>query len=280
MATAKKKRPTVFAPTTPEGKIHFTRDYDKFKRLAGNRAIRPHHVHEIKTKMLEHDLRVPILVNKQMQIIDGQHTLEARRELKLDVPYRIGEKLSLMDVQTLNSTSLAWSNDDYANSFIELGNRHYKTYRTFRNKYDLPHEVAMILLAGRGADHMRKAFRTGDFVVGDLPDAEAKAQMLNELKQFTRGFRLDTFVRAFVIALNREGFQFSKFLERARENVSLFSYWPKVDQNLRMIEDIYNKGYGKKVPLLYAQNIRESKPEKKSKGGNGRVNGKASSLHP
>ena len=236
--------------------------------MPGNRPIRPHHVQDIKNKMLEHDLRIPILVNKKFEIIDGQHTLDARRELGLDVPYRFGEKMELKDVQTLNSTALPWTNDDYADSFVELGNKHYKIYKAFRKKYELQHEAAIMLLSGRDMRQMRKLFREGGFRVADLVDAEKKAQILYELKPLTVFYRSDVFIKALLIALNRQGFVFSKFLERAKEHTAMFQYWPKIDQNLLMIEEIYNRGAIKKTPIRFGQNIKLP-AEKKT--GNGRV---------
>jgi hypothetical protein len=281
----------VFVSTDPESKIYTTTEYDKFKRMPGNRPVRFGHVQNIKAKIEEHDLKVPIVINKTFEIVDGQHTLEARRELALPVYYRFGEKMDLHDVQTLNNTTLQWTNEDYAGSFIELGNKHYKTYRAFRKKYTFPHEVAVILLTGRDMRESRKLFREGEFRVADIADAEKKAAMFAQLKDYTSGYRQDVFVKAMLIALGRVGFNFDKFMERAKEHKHMFQYWPKIDQNLLMIEEIFNSGTTKKVPIRYGtdaaklaakearQKERSSKPEaadKKSGGevGNGPATGR------
>src|SRR5262245_16829584 len=169
------KKPQVFVTTDLESKIHKTTDYDRFQRMPGNRPVRPGHVENIKKKIEERDLKTPVVINRQWQIIDGQHTLEARKELGVPVYYRFGEKMTLHDVQTLNSTSLPWNNDDFCDSYIELGNKHYKIYKAFRKKYQLQHETAMLLLTGQRMKAIKSMFRNGDFRVTDLASAEKRA---------------------------------------------------------------------------------------------------------
>jgi hypothetical protein len=265
------KKAKVFAPVEVDSIIRTTTEYDKFKRMPGNRPIKPHHVEEVKKKIMEKDLRTPIVINKDWQVIDGQHSLEARRMLGLDVPYRFGSELDLHDVQTLNSTSLPWTNDDYAHSYIEQGNTHYKTYRAFRNKYNLQHEAAMMLLSGRDMSAMRKVFRTGQFRVANLKDAEFKADMFAQLQEFIGQHRPDVFLKAFLIALNRVGFTFDRFIERARENKRMFSYWPTIDDNLLMIEEVYNAGAGKKVAIRYGERADKVKPGRTTKESKNRI---------
>src|SRR5262245_17024325 len=124
--TAKKQKPTpaqkVYKAVDPETAIHQTIQYEKFKRMPGNRKINAHHVLHLVEKIGQKDLKSPIVINKLWEVIDGQHCLEARKRLGLTVYYRFGEKMNLEDVQTLNSTSLPWSNDDFCDSYIELGN--------------------------------------------------------------------------------------------------------------------------------------------------------------
>jgi len=278
---AKKQTPTkprVFKQVDPETAIHQTIQYEKFKRMPGNRKINEHHVLDLVDKIGKKDLKSPIVINKQWEVIDGQHCLEARRKLDLPVYYRFGEKMNLEDVQTLNSTSLPWSNDDFCDSYIELGNSHYRKYRAFRKKYGFPHEVAIILLTSRDLAANRKRFREGEFRIADLADAEKKAEMIHTLREFTSGFRQDVFVKAIMIALTRDGFNFPRFLEKAKENRAMFGYQPTIDANLIMIETIYNTGHGRKVPLRFElkrpYNKKEQSPEAedpKEAMGNGRA---------
>ena len=59
----------------------------------------------------------------------------------------------------------------------------------------------------------------------------------------------------------------------------MFQYWPKVDQNLSMIEDIFNKGSIRKVPIRYGRKVKEpnaeKEPEKSEVADDTEGNGKA-----
>jgi len=59
-------------------KFFETTDYTKFKKTRGNRPVDPAHVEQLKKLISDKDLFDPIRVNKDMEVIDGQHTLEAR----------------------------------------------------------------------------------------------------------------------------------------------------------------------------------------------------------
>ncbi len=53
-----------------------------------------------------------------------------------------------------------------------------------------------------------------------------------------------------------------ELVDRRQLAAYMFQYWPKVDQNLSMIEDIFNKGSIRKVPIRYGRKVREPNAEK------------------
>jgi len=64
------------------GKIFITNDYGKFKKLKGNRTLK-------KNKSLENSIArsgilVPIEVNEQFEILDGQNRFEIAKKMKKD----------------------------------------------------------------------------------------------------------------------------------------------------------------------------------------------------
>ena len=66
-----------------ENKFIETTDYTRFKKTRGNRPVDEAHVAQLKKLIADKDLYDPIRVNKNMEVIDGQHTLEARKQLDL-----------------------------------------------------------------------------------------------------------------------------------------------------------------------------------------------------
>ena len=70
-----------------KNKIHVTSDYSKFSYLVGNRDIVNKHVKDLSGHIDERDLSIPIIVNENMEVCDGQHRLEAYKVLGLPVHY-------------------------------------------------------------------------------------------------------------------------------------------------------------------------------------------------
>ena len=72
---------------TEVNKIYSTMEYDKFKYQIGNREIMENNVKDIikKIEKNEYDTAFPIVVNKNMEIIDGQHRFEALKRLGLPI---------------------------------------------------------------------------------------------------------------------------------------------------------------------------------------------------
>lgn len=72
-----------------ESTIVKTKDYSVFKSVTFNRDVDLRHVERLKKLMTKENLLNlhPIIVNNQMEVIDGQHRLQAARELNQAVFY-------------------------------------------------------------------------------------------------------------------------------------------------------------------------------------------------
>ncbi|MEQ9286955.1 MAG: ParB N-terminal domain-containing protein [Cyclobacteriaceae bacterium] len=80
-----------------------TNDYSSFKKIKGNRGIDPQHVNRLEHSFKKKHLKTPILLNEKMEIVDGQHRVEAAKNLNLPVYYIIKENYGLDEARALNS---------------------------------------------------------------------------------------------------------------------------------------------------------------------------------
>ena len=117
-----------------KGKYFETTDYSKFKKARGNRPVDETHVQQLKKLIAEKDLYDPIRVNQNMEVIDGQHTLQARKELDKVVPYIIINSDDPLDVARLNTGRKNWSMEAYLNHHCA---RNKMDYKICRNKMNL-----------------------------------------------------------------------------------------------------------------------------------------------
>ena len=107
-------------------KVYSTYDYSKFKLLVGNRAIRLTNMSAIKKSSSEEQLMIPILVNENFEVIDGQHRLQSWSSLGLPIYYIIAEGYNLNQVRRANQNSINWTISDFFKMHSDLDNTAFK----------------------------------------------------------------------------------------------------------------------------------------------------------
>lgn len=133
-----------------------TKDYGMFKFRNDNRdKISKSHVEHLVRSIGSRNLLElkPILVNKDMEIIDGQHRFLAAQQLGVDVYYNIEPGVQVCDVILMN-TAKAWGNGDYLNYYVVNGNEEYINLKNFMERNSLSLTVALSLTTTQGKDDM------------------------------------------------------------------------------------------------------------------------------
>jgi len=128
-----------------------TKDYDQFKTITSNRDVNRLHVKKLAESIKVRNLlwAKPPLVNEKMQIIDGQHRLEACQMVKADFFYMIASGLTKDDMAILNTNQKNWSSADFINYFTIEGKKDYVELSKLINKYeDL--KVSMLIAFASG----------------------------------------------------------------------------------------------------------------------------------
>lgn len=231
--------------------VQLTTNYSLFTSLDGNRNVNKLHVKRLKESMKSDYLFTVIIVNEKMQIIDGQHRYEACRQLQLPIRYIVVNGYGLKEVQILNQNSKNWNADDYLNGYCDLGNKHYLTYRDFKNKYGLGHNECQLLLAGKHVKGIGKEFSLGTFKVIQYRKACEYADKILKIKEFYVGWKRRSFVYAMIRLLGRENFDFDYFISKLKNQPNLLHDCTSVEQYIIHIEEVYNYRNRNKVSLRY-----------------------------
>lgn len=100
-------------------------DYNKFKKLKDNRDVYENRKRHLIESFQEKVIKNPIIVNRNMEIIDGQGRFEALKELGLPVQYIIDANAGIEECQLLNMYNSKWSQLDFAKS-LAGGNTNYQ----------------------------------------------------------------------------------------------------------------------------------------------------------
>jgi hypothetical protein len=232
--------------------VFVTNDYAKFKFLQGNRSVDPAHVQELVNSMSENYLQMPIHVNQNFQIIDGQHRLEALQILEKPVYYIMHDGWSLDEVHILNTHQVNWSSLDYLNSYVSRGNQQYKIFQKFMDDYGFGYQVSYALLTGTSSaprGHKTKEFRKGRFEVVDLQKAISVAEIIKSFAHFYVGFHAhskisyrDNFCLAIIRIANKNIDYIDELLEKFKKTAPMLYHRALVVDYIKDLEDQYNKG--------------------------------------
>jgi hypothetical protein len=206
---------------TDNNKIRETNDYEIFKILKGNRDINQNHVNKLVQSITEKDLRIPIVVDNNMYVMDGQHRLEAYKVLAKSLLYIIKGDFTLEDIRQVNSVNKTWSNIEYMKSFKKLGVESYVHlewfYRTYR--FGINECIQMLTNSGAMGKRQLEDFKKGGFVVTHLEKGKLIANRINKIGTYFTYYKKITFVKAMIFALQNPAFEWERF-EKKLENFS------------------------------------------------------------
>ena len=224
-------------------KILKTTNYDIFKKQIGNRPIRKAHVARLTRSMNEDYLVTPIIVNENMEIVDGQHRLEAQKELNLPTYYYIEDGYRLEQTRRLNIGSANWGTLDFLEGFCSMGLKDYLIYRDFYNKYKFDHQNGWTLLIGFSDSAGRRhydTFKSGELKINQLKKAEYCADRITTLKKYYDGYKRRCFVSAMIRCFRNTEFDFPTFERKLRYLSTRLVDCTKVKEYIMLIENIYN----------------------------------------
>lgn len=238
-------------------KISSTTDYKQFKLKQGNRPIVKGMVQRLISSIEKRNLLSanPIIVNKNMEVIDGQHRLMAATKLKAPIYYIMVDKSGIEDVYLLNANMRAWRSDHFLDSFIARGIKEYVTFKEFHEKYRFPFTVTLRLLSTFNYANdktIHHKFKQELFKVVDIENAEmlsniaesilehAQENVRKSVRFYDALFKTLKKDHEHVIALKTKLAGTNKKIYRV----------DRVHEYCRQFEDILNfRNYGKPVHL-------------------------------
>ena len=227
-------------------KVFSTMNYEIFSSLDGNRIVNPLHVKKIADSMKIKVLFIPIIVNEEFQVIDGQHRLEARKQLGLDIPYIICPNYTLEDVHRANSNHKAWTNVDFLNAYAEAGVENYVFLKKLHDQYSDKISVSDLLaLNCISRFNAMKYFKSGESKISDQSkciDITKKwyifySTITKNKKPFSHH---SSFIEVFRKIIDIEDFDFKRLIEKCEKYSDLLESQNSLGQYLFMLDKVYN----------------------------------------
>lgn len=170
--------------------IKRTKLYDIFKFKKENREINYNKVASLKSKLIENGRQiVPIICNREMEVIDGQHRLEALKELGWEVMYYVDEAVTVKDLISINNTQKNWGLLDYMHYYASTGNDTYIKLEKMSKEYEeFPLKV---VLAAINEKYVHERNIKG----GDLNFSEEELQKGRECLEYLRNISRNIRIR-------------------------------------------------------------------------------------
>lgn len=225
-------------------KIYSTKDYSQFKGVAGNRPVNMRHVNDLTASILRNNMlpQNPIIVNKNKEILDGQHRLKVAEANRLTIYYTVSEHGELEEVQQLNANVKPWTTQDYLASYISVGKQAYIEFQEFIQQYQLSIEGGFILLTGDNSARVYRNFKSGkfEFTQEQMEQARDKADLIWEVKNYfiDNGYKRVYFLRA-INVIHEKGLGL-RLVAKAKAAGMQLKIQYNVRDYLRMFEDLLN----------------------------------------
>ena len=232
-------------------KIYSTTEYGVFNKLKGNRAVNELHVRRLVEAIKEKDLQIPIIVDHDMNVLDGQHRLDAYKIVGNPITYIIKDKFELQDVRNVNSVNRKWTLTEYLMSYCKLGKKDYQLLEWFHRTYEFGIAECVAMLNGKGYTNVNilKEFRKGEFVIDDLEQGKTWAKNINACGEYFQYYKKATFIKAMLSAMKDKTFSFKIFFKRLSNNSSKLKNQGSRNDFIVNIERLYNHGTANKFKV-------------------------------
>lgn len=245
---------TILPKIAESARVYETTEYAGFQKLKGNRALHPRNLIRLEQSISKNNLLAqnPIMVNKDLEIIDGQHRLAAAQELNVPIYYMIVGEGSLETAQDLNANARMWYLTDYLESFVQMGKPEYINLKKILDEYEAPLTVVLAIShQSKGSSgSVYHNFKVGEYVIHDEQRIRDVLTWRAELEPFTEevGFKTKSFAAALEKVYDLvDKDRFRRKLESSARRIEVVRTVPDY---LRQLETIYNFNQVGKVRLF------------------------------
>lgn len=122
-----------------DAKVQVTNNYSVFRQLHGNRPVDEYRVKKVQKSIAQVGQLVPIIINDNNEVVDGQARLEALKRLNMPVMYLKVAGLTRNECVEMNNTQSRWNTGAYISSFADTGNVSYMYLKSLFVEYkDIP----------------------------------------------------------------------------------------------------------------------------------------------
>ncbi len=227
-----------------------TTKYNMFKYMNGNRSVEQSRVNKIAASIKKYGQLNPIEVNEKYEVGDGQGRLEACKQLKIPVKYKVIPERTIEDYIAVNSTSTNWTMLDYVDSWIKRA-PNAKVRKAYQDIQALITNKKYTSVITRSVI-LRICVKNGDKYVDAIQSGKAELRysvedtikMLDFILQFEETLKIvgrkNNYIRALVRAYNTRKVNKDKLAKRCQAFQYMIHGVASVDEAQKILENVYN----------------------------------------
>lgn len=223
--------------------MNSTTDYKIFQDYSSNREVDEKHVRKLVRAIHDRNLLHvnPIIVTKDMRVIDGQHRLAAAEILGVPI-YYIEGNINRKDISRPNSNQKNWSTMDYVNFYTIEGVPEFVEFSKLFNHYPKMKISALMAIASEDNRRSTLELKNGMLNIFDIDIAKEISEICYSLnKEYGYIFVFDS---RFPIALKKtiqaDNFQLDNLYDKIAVSPRSFVPCHTIGEYCKMIADVYN----------------------------------------
>ena len=203
----------------------------------------------------------PILVNENMEIIDGQSRYQALVELGMPIEYKVITGLDLGDCRTMNKYNTAWVSADFVESYAAEGNVNYIRLKNLKDTFG--EKQLRIVCNATGKYLKKKQLMDGQAIVTEMDFGRAykRLNMLNKFRPVIKKFagREITKAPAIFYIADRNDIDVEYMLNALNTCDPTEIYADTTVHFLESIQKVYNRNRQKKNRIHIAEDWKKEK---------------------
>lgn len=231
-------------------KIFISSDYDKFKLSKFNRE--PKHFKKLMKSIQENDYSMyqPILVNHDMEIVDGQGRFLACKELGLPIHFIVSEEIKIYAASEINQASTNWNSNDYVHHYVKRGKESYIRLLSLSIKFG--QKISIIASFGKlsnGAKSYSECLRRGDFQFKEGIDIEDFFEHMKIFDEYYHFSKMEKFIKSVLHLYLHPNYKKEIMENKLRQGSRIVKEQPRVELMTAELLNLYNYNNRKPIEL-------------------------------
>lgn len=234
--------------------VYKTFDLEQFKPLHGNRQVNFAHVKRLVDSIKDNGyLLNPIIVNKNNEVIDGQHRLEAAKQIHTFLWVIVEPEASLKEAVVFNANTSDWGLKDYCKSYCDLGRKDYQDLMVF---YENNKDFTMAQCAEHTAltGGKMQDFKLGNYTYNLSHNVDIVFEAMRRIHDFCPSSKSNSYIRSINTCMNNKNFDLNQFVKKFIMYPEQYRRSSHISIIIANIEHIYNwKNHGKTRIILQSK---------------------------